>query len=102
VKFVQPMRSGSKGAAPHSAKSRPEWLKEWIENQGHYVELSCGCMEDFKSRGLLQIYNTVAEKFKEVEVFCVRCDRWVWLVRSVSLREWWGIPKTDLPDMPLF
>lgn len=106
MRFVQPKKGGGSGKtpgiSPFRPKSQPDWLKEWIENQGHYVELSCGCMEDVKARGILVVYKALKEKFKEVEVFCERCDKWVWLSRSVSLNEYLGIPKVQLPETPLF
>lgn len=104
MKFVAPKKgsSGVSTGGPHRVISRPEWLKEWIENQGHYVELSCGCMEDQKTRGLLMVFLAGGLKGREIEILCVRCDKWVWLTRSVSLREYLGLPKAQSTEEPLF
>ena len=35
-------------AGPKGYKSpvRPDWFAEWLSNQGKYVRLACGCIED--------------------------------------------------------
>jgi hypothetical protein len=35
--------AGPKGMKP---KARPDWFVKWLKEQGHFVLLECGCIED--------------------------------------------------------
>jgi hypothetical protein len=35
--------AGPKG---HKPPARPDWFQEWLANQGKWVLLECGCIED--------------------------------------------------------
>jgi hypothetical protein len=44
VRIVKP--NSLAGARGNKSPSRPDWFAEWLRNQGKYVLLSCGCIED--------------------------------------------------------
>ena len=35
--------AGPKGMKP---KARPDWFVKWLKDQGYWVKLQCGCIED--------------------------------------------------------
>lgn len=34
------------GPKEKNLKARPDWFVKWLNEQGHYVLLNCGCIED--------------------------------------------------------
>lgn len=38
--------NGLAGASGNKSPHRPDWYVEWLKNQGKYVLLACGCIED--------------------------------------------------------
>jgi hypothetical protein len=70
-----------------------EWLKEWIENKGQWVELECGHIEDIGDRSLI-----VIKAFKGCTVGCERCNKFVSVVRTMVRKT----PPVKQPDEPLF
>lgn len=35
--------------------TRPDWYLKWLSNQGHWVQLKCGCIEDVKLPQCLEL-----------------------------------------------
>lgn len=87
----------TRGGYTSQSHGRPEWLKEWIANQGRWVRLSCGCSEDLNSRTL-----TVVGAFKNSAVYCEKCEQFSAVVRSITVAEAMGIPAKEVPPQPLF
>lgn len=77
----------------------PEWRKEWIANQPHFVLLQCGHKDDISLAGVLirKAFGT-----KDVEVLCEPCDAFQLVKRKLNLSEYHGIPAAVIPDEPLF
>lgn len=44
--------AGYMGKAP---SARPDWFVEWLKDQGKWVELECGCIEDIQLPNCLSI-----------------------------------------------
>lgn len=88
----------SSGAGP--SRGRPDWLKEWLENQVHYVQLSCTHYEDLTYGHLLII--AVFGKNKGRIVMCERCNVWVSVVRKASMHEYFGLPAAASTEVPMF
>jgi hypothetical protein len=44
--------AGGKGKRP---PRRPDWFAEWLSNQGKWVRLECGCIEDVHIPSSIQI-----------------------------------------------
>lgn len=84
--------------AKSGGASRPEWLKEWLEDKPAFVLLKCGCKDDIKIAGtvILQQFGT-----KNVEVMCDR-HSFQTVVRKISLHEFVGITAKPPPAEPLF
>jgi hypothetical protein len=59
----------------------PKWHKEWLANQGKWVELSCGCIAD------INLPSAVLLLTKKPEIFCDKCDGFMQIKESLSFRE---------------
>lgn len=44
MRIVNP--NGPAGRMGNAPISRPDWFAEWLANQGKWVRLQCGCIED--------------------------------------------------------
>lgn len=82
----------SSGGCVDAPQSR-EWLKEWIENKGRWVELECGHIDDLNDRALLLI-----KTFDGCTIGCEKCNRFVSIARSLKTKN----PPAQIPDEPLF
>jgi hypothetical protein len=94
------------GSAPHSPGSfvnkptgRPDWFKEWIDDKGEWVLLTCGDKADLKDRGQLILQG---EKKGDLLVICEKCWQIPAIERHLSYSEYRGIPTAVIPDEPLF
>lgn len=75
----------------------PQWLEEWLENQGKYVELACGHMVDLKdSRNQPLIHPS--DKLVDCEIH----RAWQRVKQKVTFHEFAGIRVNPIPDEPLF
>ena len=75
-----------------------EWFREWLANKGRYVLLTCGHKEDINFRGILIIMAV----FKEIDVFCDRCNKWATIKSKISFMEYAEVPPLKESDEPLF
>lgn len=73
------------------------WLKEWLENQGKYVELSCGHMIDLNDRSVAHCMHPTLPM-----VDCEVHRSWQKIERKVTFHEFAGIRVNPIPDEPLF
>lgn len=102
MRFVKRLESSpaSRGRTPHIPRAKPQWLREWIEDQGRWGLLKCGCKLNITARGL-----TIIEAFggkKAVTIFCERHNEFYELVRLMKFTEYAGITVTAIPDIPAF
>lgn len=82
---------------------KPQWLREWQENQRHYVMLSCGHKDDINSRGILIIKALLpVGKTSHYDVFCEPCNAFKRVKRNMTKYEYLGITPAEIPDEPLF
>lgn len=92
-------RRGAPGRLPPGVgrSTRPQWLIEWLKDQGRYVLLKCGHKEDLNMRGTAVIVGN------DDAVACDQCRQWVQVEKSIGLLEYMGIvipPKQN--DTPMF
>lgn len=98
MKFVQP-----NGAAPivrggSGVHQRPDWVKEWLANQGKYVALHCGHRTDLNDRIAMFVINSAKR-----EVWCYQCGEASEVIRSIGLFEFkYGYPAPATPELPGF
>jgi len=81
-------------------RGRPQWLRDWIAEQGVYVELACGHRENVNDRSTISLMIKVFGK-KQLQVLCEECDDFRHVARSLKRREFLGIKRND-SDVPLF
>ena len=93
---AKPAPTSLRGGLSHAI--RPQWLKDWIADQGHYVKLACGHKDNLNDRALLII---AAFGKSQVTVFCERCNLFTAVVRKMTFREYANITAV-IPDDPLF
>lgn len=96
----------SPGSGPHSQGSNvgkptgsPQWFKEWLEDKGQWVLLTCGDKADLKDRGLTRLEG---QKKGDLLVICQKCWQIPAVERHLSYAEYRGIPTAVTPDEPLF
>ena len=75
---------------------KPEWLREWLANQGRYVMLTCGHKEDLNDSALLIIY-VFGKHGKGTDILCEQCNKFV----GVKAK-WKQPPKQVIPNEPMF
>lgn len=102
MKFRRPAENP--GSAPHSpgsfvGKPKASWLKDWIANQGRWVELECGHKADLNDTGQTTLEG---EKKGDLLTICVGCWQFVRVKRHMKLNEYLGIPTAVIPDEPQF
>lgn len=102
MRFVKRLDSApaSRGRSSRIPRAKPQWLKEWIEDQGRFGLLKCGCKLNLSARGL-----TIIESFggkKAVTVYCERHNDFAELERLIKPNEYLGITVPAVPDNPLF
>lgn len=102
MKFRKPsgVPEPSGNAAPVSRRTgarKPEWLREWIADQGVYVLLSCGHKENLNDRALL-----IIARLDGTYVICERCNDMAAVVRHMQFREYANIPAIAESSIPLF
>lgn len=82
---------------------RPQWMREWIEDQHHYVMLVCGHKDDITRRGMLIIKALLGTNRKsQYDVFCETCNDFKRVKRNMGKLEYLGITPAEIPDVPLF
>jgi hypothetical protein len=91
-------------AGPKGNKSpaRPDWYAEWLSNQGKYVLLECGCIEDVHMPQCVTLLTG-----KKIYIACpFDLDHSFQLIkRTLTYREALmarGISFTDTPELPPF
>lgn len=92
--------SGSPGAGGGLAsRGRPDWLKRWLEDQGKWFLLSCGCRDawDEKSLTVLHLFGP-----KETQIFCEQHERFVLWEKWIPFNEYMQLAPAVTPDEPLF
>jgi hypothetical protein len=89
---------GGGHGSSHRPQGRPEWLKDWIANQGRWVLLGCGCREDINCRGVMIIHIGLAEN----EVYCSKHDLLSPIVKAIKLDEYWQLKLPEQSDVPPF
>lgn len=79
--------------------SKPQWLREWIANQSHFVLLMCGHKTDLNEK-----YAIVLQVFgkRHVKVFCEKCETFSVIKKKLTLFEYHGIKPYITPEEPLF
>src|SRR5690349_8595368 len=102
MRFIKPVDSSpaSRGRSSRIPRAKPQWLKEWIEDQGKFGLLKCGHKLNLSARGL-----TIIEAFggkKAVQVYCETCNDFSELKRLMKFTEYAGITVPAVPDNPLF
>lgn len=88
------------GAPPvHYAAGKPQWLREWIADQGQWCLLTCGHKDNLNDRSMLIIAKFGGKR--HVDVFCERCNDFVHVQRLMKWSEYAGI-TADTSLEPLF
>lgn len=99
-----PERSGRASSTARKGMSRPEWFKEWLANQGRYVELACGHIVDANDHGQceVRILNAVFPGMTLTKLYCWTCEGHQDAVRGATFSQYMGIPKPEPTQEPLF
>lgn len=81
----------------------PEWLRDYIADQGQFVLLECGHRENIGDRGVLLIVGMQRYgKRNNTQVLCERCNQFVGIERHMKFQEYANIPVKKDSDIPLF
>jgi hypothetical protein len=95
-----------RGSGSHRAPARvPEWLREYIEDQGQFALLQCGHKENLNDKAVLLIVTLAKitkQPWKNTQVFCERCNQFTGVDRHMKFHEYAGIPERPETDIPLF
>jgi hypothetical protein len=100
MRLVKPYQGGAgiaAAGAPRRVRKRPEWLKEYIDNLGIYVLLSCGHKIDMNSRGLL-----IVDGMRGTTVGCYHCGEFSTVIKKISFVVYADIPAKPDSNVPLF
>lgn len=76
---------------------KPQWLRDWIEDQGSFVLLSCGHKENMNDRA-----SIIIARIAGVYLVCPRCNDLAAVVRHMKFTEYAQIPPKVESDIPLF
>lgn len=76
---------------------KPQWLKDWIEDQGSYVLLSCGHKTNMNDRA-----SIIIARIAGVYLVCERCNDLAAVVRHMKFTEYAEIPPKAESKIPLF
>ena len=91
-------RGSSARASVSPRGRRPQWLVEWIDEQGQYVLLECGHTESFAN---VDATLCLLRTFTGLEVICEHCNRFVKVTRAITFTEYENIPlPVYAPDPP--
>ena len=93
--YVKPADSGR--ISHEIRQSRPDWFREWLENQGRYALLDCGHYVDINDRSVAYIIGAT-----DKHIVCPEHNQWALVVRSATFTEYMGIPPNVIPDTPPF
>lgn len=102
MKLIKPSvapSSSKDGGVTRSYSRRPEWLREWIANKSRYVRMECGHKENIADA---DSSITLIQTFNESKLYCRQCKDFRFIKESISLLEFFGIPKPEYPDTPPF
>ena len=77
----------------------PDWQKEWVANQGVWVLLECGCIDDLNPR-LLPLVRQMLDG--HLEIYCDKHEGFYRVTRKSSAGERVGIVSARVPDEPMF
>lgn len=103
MRIVKPIGRAEPGEPDRSARrvhvraEKPQWLREWIEDQGHYVLLSCGHRENMNDRATL-----IIARISGVYIVCEKCRDLAAVVKHMKFTEYAQIPAKAETDEPLF
>jgi hypothetical protein len=99
MRLIRPADSPGK-SSPTSRVSRaykPQWLREYIEDQGKFALLSCGHKLNVNERAVSIIIRRLG-----AYVVCERCGEPMAVVRYMKFREYAELPAIVESDIPLF
>lgn len=80
-------------------RAKPQWLKDYIADQGRWAEFSCKHRANINLQGTLII---AAFGKRHVSVYCERCNDFRSIVRYMKFNEYANIEVTAIPEIPLF
>ena len=101
MKIIRPYIPTSpkiRGGRKAPTRTPPQWLQEYIDNQGQYVLLSCGHKTDLNGRSVI----AVVKAFTGTQVLCSICDDFKAVDRQITMSEYFDIPKRVDSEFPLF
>jgi hypothetical protein len=68
MRIIKP--NGLAGSKGNKSPNRPDWFVEWLNNQGKWVLLKCGCIEDVHLPQCITLLTG-----KQIHIFCpFDCD----------------------------
>jgi hypothetical protein len=105
VKLIRPITDPSLSYRSRQGRVRPtrvpvvkpQWLRDWIAEQGQFVLLSCGHKDNLNDRSLIIIAALSGTK-----VWCDRCETFAAVIRHMRIHEYAGLPPKEVSDIPLF
>ena len=85
------------GAKGNKSPRRPDWFAEWLANQGKYVLLECGCIEDVHLPQCLTLLTG-----KHIEIWCPFTDSHGFqkIKKTLTSREVLLARGFEFPDPP--
>lgn len=66
----------------NGAAYNPAWFDDWLRNQGKWIELTCGCIEDIHLPSCLTLVTG-----KDIQILCSNDHGFQSVKRSVSFKE---------------
>jgi hypothetical protein len=89
MRIIKPFQNVSENdSAMHSG-----WLDEWKKNQGKWVQLSCGCIEDIHLPKCTELLTG-----KKIYILCPHGHGFGQIVKSLSFKEVLISRGIDIPD----
>jgi hypothetical protein len=96
VKIIKPFQS----VTENKSGERSGWFDEWLANQGKFVELNCGCIDDIHLPTCLTLITS-----KDIQIYCDN-HGFQGIKRSLTFKQAMKIKGYDIPEIqsedPLF
>lgn len=89
MKIIKP----GQGKVENGSAYSPAWLDEWLRNQGKFVQLNCGCIDDVHLPTAITLITS-----KDIQILCPNDHGFQGIKKGLTFKEAMNLKGYDIPE----